>query len=377
MKRVFTCIALVAITGFVCTISSARAQTSETHLVQKGDTLWDLSESYLKDPLLWPKIWKINPGIDNPHAISPGQIVKIPALGDRPSTEAPAETSGAMLARPAPPPPETPAPEPAAVEPPPAPEPPVAEEVTPEIDRTAPPLALKVIEEKPLGFAEEASAVMRDIGARYYDLGIGIVTDNIPNNGRILHTEESWTGAGSGNRIYIEAPGAKVGQRFGIYRDLGGVKFPESRWAGEIGHLVADIGVIEVVSLEKGKQLAEVTRAFAETRQGDLLGPVQEVPVVTAHSREGAPIPVKGNVIAMHLGRELVGPDEIVYINLGEQNGIRPGDRLFLSGPKERKVKRDSGEILVLRVTPTTAAALVLPKSGHSVQVGDQVGPLL
>lgn len=372
MKRVFTCIALVAITGLVCTISPARAQTSETHQVQKGDTLWDLSESYLKDPLLWPKIWKINPGIDNPHVISPGQIVKIPAQGDRPSTEAPGETSGAMLARPAPPP-EPAAPEPAVVEPPPAPE--TAE---PEIDRTAPPLALKVMEEKPLGFAEEPSAALQeDIGARYYDLGIGIVTEIIPNNGRVLHTEESWTGAASGSRIYIEAPGARVGQRFGIYRDLGGVKFPDSRWARKIGHLIADIGVLEVVSLEKGKQLAEVTRAFAETRQGDLLGPVQEVPVVTPHSREGAPIPVKGNVIAMHLGRELVGPDEIVYINLGEQNGIRPGDRLFLSGPKESKVQRDAGEILVLRVTPDTAAALVLPNSGHSVQVGDQVGPLL
>lgn len=374
MKRVFTCIALAAITGLVCTISPARAQTSETHQVQKGDTLWDLSESYLKDPLLWPKIWKINPGIDNPHIISPGQIVKIPLLGDRPSTEAPGETGGAMLARPAPPSPEplSPAVEPA------APEPAVTEEkAEPEIDLAAPPLALRVIEEKPRDFAEEMPVAAQDIGARYYDRGIGIVTEIIPDNGRVLHTEESWTDVGVGNRIYIDAPGARVGQRFGIYRDLGGVKFPDTRWARKIGHLVADIGILEVVSLEKGKHLAEVKRAFAETKQDDLLGPVQEVPVVTPQSREGAPIPIKGNVIAMHLGRALVGPDEIVYINLGERNGIRPGDRLFLNGPEESKVRRDAGEILVLRVTPTTAAALVLPKSGHSVQIGDQVGPLL
>src|SRR5574341_1765018 len=30
---------------------------SRVHTVEKGDTLWDLAQRYLNNPLLWPQIW--------------------------------------------------------------------------------------------------------------------------------------------------------------------------------------------------------------------------------------------------------------------------------------------------------------------------------
>jgi len=50
--------------------------------VQKGDTLWDLSEEYLKDPFLWPDLWKANPHIEDAHWIYPGDSICFP--GDDP-----------------------------------------------------------------------------------------------------------------------------------------------------------------------------------------------------------------------------------------------------------------------------------------------------
>lgn len=49
----------------------------KTHVVVKGDTLWDISALFLEQPWLWPKLWRLNPEINNPHLIYPGDILKL------------------------------------------------------------------------------------------------------------------------------------------------------------------------------------------------------------------------------------------------------------------------------------------------------------
>ena len=47
------------------------------HVVVKGDTLWDISALFLEQPWLWPKLWRLNPEISNPHLIYPGDVLKL------------------------------------------------------------------------------------------------------------------------------------------------------------------------------------------------------------------------------------------------------------------------------------------------------------
>lgn len=54
----------------------------ETYVVQVGDTLWGIASMFLRDPWLWPEIWQINPQVENPHLIFPGDILSLAFLGD-------------------------------------------------------------------------------------------------------------------------------------------------------------------------------------------------------------------------------------------------------------------------------------------------------
>jgi nucleoid-associated protein YgaU len=49
----------------------------QTYVVKKGDTLWDISNMFLSDPWRWPQLWHVNPQIQNPHLIYPGDTLNL------------------------------------------------------------------------------------------------------------------------------------------------------------------------------------------------------------------------------------------------------------------------------------------------------------
>lgn len=352
MKKVVATALFITCAALFGSGQFALAENTTDHEVKKGDTLWDLSESYLRDPLLWPKIWKINPDINDPHRIAPGQVIKIPLLDDKPGMEAPPVSAGETMAKPAPP-----APKPAPV-----------------VEAPHEPLPIKV-EAEQLPQIDPRQTALLDTG-KYYDRGIGLVTRSIPNQGKVLNTPAGWGKTAIGETVLIKAPGAAIGQQFGVYRDLGEVK-PLTYYGKSPGHLRADIAILEVVSSDALGQKAVIRRAFTEVRAGDTLGPVPVLPTVLENKYRGDAYPVKGEVVAVHLDRQLAGPDDIVYLNIGNSQGLELGDHLHVSSPDAQDNRRPGAELVVLRLTPTTAAALVLPNSAHEVRRGDVVGPIL
>src|SRR4029079_11679072 len=65
--------------------ASAPADGEVSHVVKRGDTLWDIAKAYLKDPFRWPEVFRRNTDVvENPHWIYPNEVIRITTSEVRP-----------------------------------------------------------------------------------------------------------------------------------------------------------------------------------------------------------------------------------------------------------------------------------------------------
>ncbi len=75
------------------------AVAPEFHMVRQGDTLWDISDKYFGNPWTWPELWSLNPQVENPHWIYPGDQLRMRTPGAAPTRAGGPNFGDAIVAR--------------------------------------------------------------------------------------------------------------------------------------------------------------------------------------------------------------------------------------------------------------------------------------
>jgi len=269
MKRFSSILFIIVIIvsfGFVLyPLAQEKKEGEEIYTIKQGDTLWDISATFLKDPFLWPKLWQRNPYITNPHWIYPGQPVRI-VPAEELMKEVPKEAVKEPEIKKAEP---TPAEE----------KPPVAEAkpetkpeaMPPEVKPEIKPAEVKPAEERPAeeGPVEERPGVfpevrsagfIGDIGFR----GIGVILDN--RDGKNLLSE--------GDIVYMAfrtADPVMVGNKYTIFRREKYVRHPVTK--RKIGMKYLITGNVQVIDQQGNFYTGKIVEAFDAVVTGDMLRP--------------------------------------------------------------------------------------------------------
>ena len=331
----------------------------QIYKVQKGDTLWGISQKYLGTPWIWPSVWKENEAkIANPHWIYPGDLVWISNGSMRKLT--PEEAAALAAAGKTP---DMPA-APAAPEAPPAPAPPPAntEEGDPFASLDAADVSNEVKIEVPTlqGEAFVTSEEMKASGA---------VMGN--------HEENVWVAQGQRTILSVGEGQGHVGDAFTIFRVRRELHHPVT--GVKLGYFVQVLGKAEITQLYPETSWAKIITSYAEIQPGDHVLPFVEEPAAITEVRSGQD--VRGQIVAFEPYRQRTGAGDFVVLDAGTKQGMVPGRRLTVYRPS-REVRdpltRDLlavpddviGDLFVVKSGDGTSLALVM-KSERDLHVGD------
>ncbi|MGD9355066.1 MAG: LysM peptidoglycan-binding domain-containing protein [Chromatiales bacterium] len=84
MKSLIAVLILLFATTSVSAVTLRPGHPNEV-IVTKGDTLWDISGRFLQNPWEWPKLWRANPQVKNPHLIYPGDRLRLKWVNGQPT----------------------------------------------------------------------------------------------------------------------------------------------------------------------------------------------------------------------------------------------------------------------------------------------------
>jgi LysM repeat protein len=325
------------------TFPTSVAEGAPYHIVQKGDTLWDLAQRYLGSPYLWPQIWDQNKYITDAHWIYPGDPLLLPQVAvvaqqaGQPGAEGMPEEQAGMPG-----------------------------EAAPGAEGAAASRLYPITEEGSLRCAGYVTTQPED--------------DSLV----IIGSEQGADKVAFGDRdiLYLNKgsdAGVKTGDVYMAQFNAYKVKHPAT--GKVLGTKIQPTGWVRVVLVEEKSATVVVDHACMDMHAGDYLRPFQPVNVPLA-MREPPPSGLtppsgkaQGYVVDLSEDATIAATGNLVTIDLGSKDGIAPGNTLlayravYPSVPSPRRIL---GAMAVVAVRESTATAKIT-YANAAITNGDRV----
>lgn len=306
----------------------------DTYVVKKGDTLWDISSMFLRDPWYWPEIWYVNPQVENPHLIYPGDVLTLVYVDGQPqirsSRGAVASASG-------------------------------TERLSPRIREES--------------LSEAVTTIPYDVIAPFLDKGMVLSKDEIDGLPHIVALRDDHLVGASGNDAYVRGDVSAVDSAYSV------VHIGEKLVDPDDGDLLGYEGVYVAEGVvRRGGDPATVSLSESrrEAMKGDRLVARSE-PLALQFEPRAPDRPVEGRIVHVVDGVTQIGQYQVIVINRGARHGLTPGhvlsvwqagDRVSddvdssLFGRKVQLPDEQAGLLMVFKTYDRLSYALVVRAQG-------------
>lgn len=254
------------------------AGAPDEYVVKAGDTLWDIAATFLRDPWYWPEVWYVNPQVENPHLIYPGDVLALVTIdGQQRITNVRASTYRLSPSA----------------------------RVTP--------------------LSESITSIPYEQIAAFLSKGLVLEKNQVDQLPYVLATRGDHMMASAGNEIYIRGgQPSPNGAEFSVVHVGDELRDPDDN--AVLGYQGIYVGE---GAQSRGGDPATVALIDTnrEALSGDRLVP-ETVDIPLNFFPKAPDIPVDGRIISVVDGVSLIGQYQVVVLNRGARNGLAPGDVL-------------------------------------------------
>lgn len=273
----------------------------KSYTVVKGDTLWDISAIFLKQPWLWPKLWRINPDISNPHLIYPGDVLRLVFDKD----------GNPMLVKGKP-----------------------KLKWSPQIRTTLKDLS-------------PVNTIPLNIIAPYIRYDTIFSEEEYDKLPYVLGSDDGYKSSIDGFKLYVNG-NLEVGQSYAIYQKGDEVFDPETHESlGFYSRLVGTAKAIKPGDVDnKEPSTLYVDSAKREIRSGDFVAPINEGQMLPSFfTMQAGKAEFQGSIVKASSESREFGKLEIVMINRGRRNDVQLGDVLSVKRQSPAVIETGDGPI--------------------------------